>query len=60
VVEVLTSPEKTDGGYELRSRGPASQGFDALDIKFFIGASFNDVLLLFAPRSCNAVAHRLA
>jgi hypothetical protein len=31
-VEVLTSPEKTDGGYELRSRGPASQGFDALDI----------------------------
>jgi hypothetical protein len=30
-VEVLTSLEKTDGGYELRSRGPASQGFDALD-----------------------------
>jgi hypothetical protein len=21
----------TDGGYELRSRGPASQGFEALD-----------------------------
>jgi hypothetical protein len=30
-VEGLTSPEKTDGGYELRSRGPASQGLDALD-----------------------------
>jgi hypothetical protein len=27
---VLTPPEKTDG-YELRSRGPASQGFNALD-----------------------------
>ena len=27
-----TSPEKTtDRGYELRSRGPATRGFDALD-----------------------------
>jgi hypothetical protein len=25
-------PEKTAEGYELRSRGPASQGFDALDM----------------------------
>jgi hypothetical protein len=36
-VEVLTSPEKTDGGYELRSRGPASQGFGALDT-VYVGA----------------------
>jgi hypothetical protein len=28
----ITSPEKTADGYELRSRGPASQGFGALDI----------------------------
>jgi hypothetical protein len=27
----ITSPEKTADGYELRSRGPASRGFDALD-----------------------------
>jgi hypothetical protein len=27
----ITSPEKTAEGYELRSRGPASQGFGALD-----------------------------
>jgi hypothetical protein len=27
----ITSPEKTTEGYELRSRGSASQGFDALD-----------------------------
>jgi hypothetical protein len=26
-----TSPEKTDRGYELRSRGPAIRGFNALD-----------------------------
>jgi hypothetical protein len=26
-----TSPEKTDGGYELRSRGPAARGLNALD-----------------------------
>ena len=25
----------TDGGYELRSRGPASQGFEALDIFYY-------------------------
>jgi hypothetical protein len=41
-VEVLTSPEKTDGGYELRSRGPASQGFGTLDIFY----SPKDVLSL--------------
>jgi hypothetical protein len=28
----ITSPEKTVDGYEQRSRGPASRGFDALDI----------------------------
>jgi hypothetical protein len=28
----ITSPEKTADGYELRSRGPATQGLDALDI----------------------------
>ena len=27
-----TSPEKTDRGYDLRSRGPATLGLDALDI----------------------------
>jgi hypothetical protein len=27
----ITSPEKTADGYELRSRGPASRGFDLLD-----------------------------
>ena len=27
----ITSPEKTADGYELRSRGPTIQGFDALD-----------------------------
>jgi hypothetical protein len=27
----ITSPEKTADGYELRSRGPASRGFDVLD-----------------------------
>jgi hypothetical protein len=26
-------PEKTAEGYELRSRGPANQGFDVLDIE---------------------------
>jgi hypothetical protein len=28
-------PEKTTEGYELRSRGPTSQGFDALDSFMF-------------------------
>ena len=28
----ITSPEKTDRGYELRSRGPATLGSDVLDI----------------------------
>jgi len=31
-------PEKTAKGYELRSRGPASQGFDALDSWAIAGA----------------------
>jgi hypothetical protein len=29
-------PEKTAEGYELRSRGPASQGFDALDTRRYL------------------------
>jgi hypothetical protein len=31
-VRGIILPEKTAEGYELRSRGPASQGFDALDM----------------------------
>jgi hypothetical protein len=30
------------------------------ELKFFIRTSFNDVLLLYAPRSSNSVAHTLA
>jgi hypothetical protein len=30
------------------------------EIKFFLHSSFNTVIPMFAPRSCNAVAHRLA
>jgi hypothetical protein len=29
-------PEKTDNGYELRSRGPAARGLNALDIPYLI------------------------
>lgn len=32
----ITSPEKTAAGYELRSRGPASRGLDALDMEALI------------------------
>jgi hypothetical protein len=34
----ITPPEKTAEGYELRSRGPASQGFDALDSHGIVAA----------------------
>jgi hypothetical protein len=42
---VLTPPEKTDG-YELRSRGPASQGFNALDNQLVYMPAFHQTLWL--------------
>jgi hypothetical protein len=40
--------------------GATPEGMLFREIKFFLLSSFNTVIPLFAPRSCNGVAHRLA
>jgi hypothetical protein len=59
-IEVETDCQTLKNALQSTEWDAAPEGMIFRELKFFIGASFNDVLLLFAPRSCNAVAHRLA
>jgi hypothetical protein len=59
-IKVETNCQTLKNAFQSTEWDEAPEGMIFREPKFFIGASFNDVLLLFAPRSCNAVAHRLA
>jgi hypothetical protein len=59
-IEVETDCQTPKNALQSTNWDAAPEGMIFRELKFFIRTSFNDVLLLCAPHSCNSVAHTLA